>query len=135
MADLNHILKTHGLRSTAIRRNVIQHFLDKGKALSHQDVEGAMPQADRVTLYRTLASFEEHGIIHQVLDDDTVRKYALCHANCTDEHHVDNHVHFKCTECGKTKCLDNVAIPTLNLGRGYTTQKADLLVQGVCPDC
>ncbi|NVK28097.1 MAG: transcriptional repressor [Flavobacteriia bacterium] len=135
MADLNHILKSHGLRSTAIRRDVIQYFLNEGKAVSHQDVEGSMPKADRVTLYRTLTSLEESGIIHQVIDDDSVKKYALCGTECSGDHHHDNHVHFKCEKCNDTVCLEDIKIPHINLPHGYKVNSGNLLLMGTCQAC
>ncbi|GGH74702.1 MAG: transcriptional repressor [Bacteroidetes bacterium] len=135
MSRAEDILKSHGLRSTEIRREVINQLLNVGKAITHQDMETAMPKADRVTLYRTLTSLQEAGIIHQVVDDETVKKYALCGGGCSQDHHHDNHVHFKCTSCGDTRCLENVVIPAVNLPKGYVMESEDLLVQGVCPEC
>ncbi len=129
------ILKSHGLRNTPIRREVIQFLMNRGSAASHQDIESALSSADRVTLYRTLHSLEESGIVHQVPDDDAVKKYALCHSNCNVKAHVDNHVHFKCTDCGKTVCLDEVVIPSVQVAEGFSVIKTDVLVQGKCPDC
>lgn len=135
MANAESILKKHGLRSTEIRREVVDHFLKSAKAITHQDVENALPSADRVTLYRTLSSLQDSGILHQVVDDETVKKYALCGGDCTQSHHHDNHVHFKCTKCGTTRCLENVVIPSISLPEGYTSTTEDLLVQGVCAGC
>lgn len=133
--DATEVLKKHGLRSTAIRREALQVILDHGAVLSHQDIEKALPQADRVTLYRTLASFEEQGILHQVLDGETVKKYALCGSDCGAGHHHDDHAHFKCEKCEETVCLDNVHIPSVILPMGYSRSKADLLIMGTCSAC
>lgn len=129
------VLQRHQLRVTQARKEVIDVFLKRGRAISHQDVESALPGADRVTLYRTLSSFEDAGIIHQVIDGDNVRKYALCGGNCDSEHHSDNHVHFQCLNCGKTVCLEDIHFPQLTLPAGYKSQNQEVLVQGLCPEC
>lgn len=133
--DASKILSNHQLRSTAIRRDVIDVILKEGAAVSHQDIEKALPKADRVTLYRTLATFEERGILHQVLDDDTVKKYALCGTDCSDGHHHDDHAHFKCEKCEETVCLDEVSIPPIGLPQGYSRTSANLLIMGTCRAC
>ncbi|MBA9079148.1 MULTISPECIES: hypothetical protein [Rufibacter] len=40
-------------------------------------------QADCVTLYRTLKTFEEKGLMQQVIDGAEPTKYALCQEDCT----------------------------------------------------
>jgi Fur family ferric uptake transcriptional regulator len=89
---------------------------------------------DRVTVYRTLKTFLDKGMIHKVLDDGGALKYALCHY-CQGENHQHDHVHFKCAVCGETSCLDDVYVPRVNLPEGYQVAEVNLLVQGVCARC
>ncbi|GAB2779568.1 transcriptional repressor [Rhabdobacter roseus] len=128
-------LKDHNLRTTTCRTEVLGTFLNKEVALSHGDLEGALgDQFDRVTIYRTLKTFLEKGIIHKVLDDEGVR-YALCKDRCTEHDHHHDHIHFKCTNCGQTNCLENVHIPAVQLPDGYRANELNLLIQGRCPEC
>lgn len=133
--DVSDILKHHGMRSTAIRKDVLNVLSDEGRALSHSDVESALAKVDRVTLYRTLDSFEDKGIIHQVHSDDGIRRYALCAGSCSEDHHHDNHVHFKCTKCEQITCLDQIKIPTITLPKGFAVNRGDLLLTGTCAGC
>ncbi len=130
------ILKEFNLRHTDCREEVLSVFDRNHTALSHGDLEEQVNQKyDRVTIYRTLKTFLEKGLLHKVLDGDGGTRYALCKNDCkTDDHHHD-HVHFKCDTCGNTTCLDHVHIPALKLPDGYTRQEINLLVQGVCPAC
>jgi Fe2+ or Zn2+ uptake regulation protein len=58
-------LKTHQLRNTTCREEVIGLFHRKAIALSHSDLESNLGNLfDRVTLYRTLKTFVEKGILH-----------------------------------------------------------------------
>lgn len=129
------ILKKHGMRVTAIRQDVVRLFASLDHAVTHQEVEQSLPEADRVTLYRTLGSFEEKGIIHQILDDGPAKKFALCGTRCSEENHHDEHVHFKCTSCGETRCLPEVVLQPVKLPTGYKASGIDLLVQGTCSNC
>lgn len=133
--NASDLLRDFNLKNTSCRGEVLNAFIDSNQALAQSDIEkGVDPSYDRVTVYRTLKTFLDKGLIHKVLDDAGGTKYALCH-ECTDTHHNHEHVHFKCNNCGKTLCLDNIAIPTINLPQGYQISEKSLLVQGVCEDC
>lgn len=93
-------------------------------------------QFDRVTLYRTINSFIENGILHKVLDDSGSAKYAVCNDDhCEVHQHNDNHVHFKCTICSKIECLHHAQIPKVKVPMGYTINAANLLLEGICSKC
>ncbi len=135
---IKHTLKAYSLRQTECREEILAIFLNKAHALAHADVETQMSEKfDRVTVYRTLKTFLDKGLIHKVLDDEGSIKYALCKDNChqDDHHHHHDHVHFKCSSCGLTTCLDHVVIPAVVLPEGYKRVETNLLVQGVCKDC
>lgn len=137
MISIRSTLKSHELRHTHCREAILTLFEESQKALSHGDVEQYLSeQFDRVTIYRTLKTFVEVGLIHKVLDEDGLR-YARCKDQCQtlDHTHHHDHVHFKCQQCGQTICLEEVVIPTLKLPNGYAQQEASLLIQGVCVVC
>lgn len=128
------ILKDFKLRSTPNREAILHVFLRRDFALSHGDVEREVPSSfDRVTVYRTLKTFLDKGLLHKVLDDEGSLKYALCSEACSTAHHHE-HVHFKCTKCGQTNCLE-VEIPSVKLPKGYKAKEVNLLIQGICEHC
>ena len=130
------LLKENGLRKTIIREEVLGLFLKHPTALSHGEIEEQFDgRFDRVTIYRTLKSFEEKGLIHRVIDDGAVVKYAACSTGCSEHSHQDDHVHFKCVECRQTVCLHDVPVQGFNLPRGYTATEYQLLITGICEDC
>jgi len=134
----NHadILKKNGLSVTESRKKILELFLDSNGALAHADIESnAAVNFDRVTVYRTLQTFVEKGIIHQIPTTDNSILYALCKHNCQQGEHHDNHVHFICNNCDKTFCLDDVNVPTVKLPKGFTPEQAAMVVTGVCGDC
>lgn len=136
MSTANTLLKQNGLRTTGCRNAVLDLFMRESHALSHAQIEGELTeQYDRVTIYRTLSTFAEHGLIHKVLDDSESAKYALCESECGTDHHHDNHVHFKCKVCLQSECVNDVRIPDVKLPAGYRQEGSNLLIEGVCKRC
>lgn len=133
---LSQTLTRHGLRQTAVRRAVLQVLAESRYALSGGEVELQLPpDTDRITLYRTLKSFEESGLIHRVIDTSDVVRYAACSIECSAEAHFDNHVHFKCTNCQHIYCLNQVTIPAVTLPAKFEAVTRDYLLAGVCREC
>lgn len=133
---LLEILKKNHLSVTDGRKKILELFLNSQGALAHADIEKSTGESfDRVTVYRTLQTFVDKGIIHLIPTTDNSILYALCKHNCEQGHHHDNHVHFICNVCNKTICLDDVTIPHVKLPKGFTPQHAQMVVNGVCDDC
>jgi Fur family transcriptional regulator, ferric uptake regulator len=136
MNQLFDILKKNQLSITDSRKKILELFLNKPGALAHADIEKNTGEIfDRVTVYRTLQTFVEKGIIHNIPTTDNSILYALCKHDCEAGHHHDNHVHFICDVCTKTICLDDVTIPEVKLPRGFKPKHAEMVVSGVCDDC
>mgnify|MGYP005840205751 CR=1 FL=1 len=133
--EAKEILKGHALRQTNSRLDIASFFLKNKKAISHSDIESQLDgKYDRVTIYRTLKSFIDKGLIHQVLDDGQSTLYALC-SDCSTQVHQHNHVHFKCLKCAETVCLEGVVIPKVQLPEGFEVADSNFLITGVCKDC
>ena len=136
MDQLLDILKKNQLSVTEGRKKILKLFLASPGALAHADIEKNTDAAfDRVTVYRTLQTFVDKGIIHNIPTSDNSILYALCKDNCEAGHHHDNHVHFICDKCNKTICLDDVTIPEVKLPKGFTPKHAEMVVNGTCDDC
>lgn len=134
-SSINDILRRKQLSVTESRRKILSLFLESQDALTHGDIEKkAGEKFDRVTVYRTLQTFEEKGIIHSIPTADNAVRYALCR-DCTEGHHHDDHVHFICSNCSKTICLDDVVSPRIDLPVGYIAHNVQVVINGVCKDC
>ncbi len=130
------ILKKNQLSVTEGRKKILELFYTTEGALAHADIEKNTEAAfDRVTVYRTLQTFVDKGIIHHIPTTDNSILYALCKDNCEEGHHHDNHVHFICDHCNKTICLDDVTIPEVKLPKGFKPKHAEMVVNGICDDC
>jgi len=129
-----HLLKQHGLRKTTTRLQILSAFIQSTRALHHGELESQLPDIDRITLYRTLKSFEESGIIHKALDSTQQQRFALCTDSCSHEEHAHDHIHFHCTQCDQTMCLDE-KVPTPRLPQGFHIHATHFAVDGICPQC
>ena len=134
--EVKQILKRNQLSVTASREKILQLFLAQSGALAHGDIEKkAGEKFDRVTVYRTLQTFVEKGIVHSIPTADNSILYALCKDDCAEGHHHDHHVHFVCDNCKNTFCLDDVVTPELKLPKGYSLKHMDVVVEGICKNC
>lgn len=135
-ASITELLRTSKLSITDTRVKILELFMNSDGALEHSSFEKLAGQTfDRVTVYRTLQTFLDKGIIHSIPTTDTSIRYALCKSDCTEHNHHDHHVHFKCEECGNTICLDDTDVPEIHLPKGYAMHNVDVVVSGVCKHC
>jgi Fur family ferric uptake transcriptional regulator len=133
--EATDLLKKHNLRKTATRTEVLKEYLSAGKALSHAELESKLgTHFDRVTLYRTLNSFEEKGLLHKVYDETGTVRFSLCSDHCDVSSHEDDHVHFHCTKCGNSYCLD-LPIPEMNLPNDLMINDVYMVANGICKTC
>jgi Fur family transcriptional regulator, ferric uptake regulator len=134
--EVAEILKRSQLSVTDSRRKILDLFRQTNGALAHADIETKTGEHfDRVTIYRTLQTFVEKGIIHTIPTVDNSVLYALCKDACSEGHHHDNHVHFICDDCGTAYCLENISIPEVKLPVGFKQTQTDVLVSGKCDKC
>jgi len=134
--QIQQLLKKNQLSITESRSKILELFLQQNGALAHADIEKKSGAGfDRVTVYRTLQTFVEKGIIHTIPTADNSILYALCKDECTGGHHHDHHVHFVCKECGNTICLEDITVPDVKLPAGYRATQVEVVVNGVCKDC
>jgi Fur family ferric uptake transcriptional regulator len=134
--EVNDILKRNSLSVTDSRKKILSLFLNVDGALAHGDIEKkAGEKFDRVTVYRTLQTFVEKGIIHIIPTTDNSVRYALCKDNCTEGHHHDNHIHFTCIQCDTTFCLGDIIIPEIRLPKGFSITEIEVVAKGICKNC
>lgn len=134
--DYLSLLKKNNLSVTESRVKILNLFQQSSGALAHADIEkNSRDNFDRVTIYRTLQTFVEKGIIHTIPTADNSVLYALCKDECTQGHHNDNHVHFICDSCNTTYCLEHTFFPVLQLPKNFVQNRADIVVSGVCAKC
>ncbi|MCK0191745.1 transcriptional repressor [Arenibacter sp. N53] len=135
MTEIEKKLENNGIRPTAMRILIYKFMAQKEVAIALTDIEDAFVKAERTTLYRTLKTFEDKGIVHHIDDGTGISKYALCEQGCNCELDQDLHLHFHCSNCDKTVCLTDHKIPHINLPDGYIAEDANLVITGICEKC
>lgn len=127
-------LELKNIAITAMRKLVLDVFLHQKKAVSLADLEEILNNSDRSTLYRTLKTFEQKGLIHGVQENNKTQ-YLLCNDACDEENHYDFHLHFYCKNCEKTTCLEDVNFNQLKFPKGYKIQDLKFMANGICKEC
>jgi Fur family transcriptional regulator, ferric uptake regulator len=139
-------LRDASVRITAARVKVLAALLGAQRALSHQDVQDAFVDMDRVTLYRALDCLTDAGLAHKIAGDDRVFRYSpgTDHGAQPQDSRAPHHQHghFKCTRCAKVFCLDSIGEAGLlenalqeTLGKGFRSHDIEFTIKGWCADC
>ena len=135
MQTIEQLLESKDIRVTAMRLLIYKFLSEKQVALTLRGIENAFEKADRTTLYRTIKTFEEKGIVHQIDDGTGITKYALCVQDCNCNIKSDLHLHFHCNNCNETVCLTEHKIPQIKVPEGFISENVNLVVKGICDKC
>ncbi len=127
-------LNNRNIKPTAMRELVLKVLTEQSTAISLAELEQQFQKADRVTLFRTLKTFEENKLIHSIDDGTGSVKYALCTESCQCNPD-DLHVHFFCASCHHTYCLNDIPIPSVNLPVHFNLESISMVVKGICSNC
>ena len=136
-SDVETFLRSSGLRKTPVRVGVVEVLTKAARPMSVPQILGKLKSVDSVTVYRTLGTFVEKGIVHRIRSEDRSWLYAIGSAHKTHEH---KHPHFVCEECGKVECLEQSVIPqdfvkSLGVERDYSVSYPEVVLHGTCPSC
>ncbi len=146
---LAQLLRSARLRVTDVRVQVLEVLgglgkgQGRGQAIDAAEVVARLPEADRVTVYRTLNTLVEAGLVHRVDPGDRRFRYGLTdHAHCSPGHHDHEHPHLICDACGATQCLDDalVTIQSRSGGAGQARRwghirQQHVTLHGTCEGC
>ena len=135
METFEALFNSKNIRITAMRMLIYKFLAEKKIAVTLSDIENAFDKADRTTLYRTIKTFEENVIVHQIDDGTGITKYALCEQGCNCEIDTDLHLHFHCNNCNETICLTEHKIPQIKVPKGFVSENVNLVVKGICDKC
>lgn len=135
MERIEQFLESRNIRITAMRLLVYKFLAEKKVAVALGDIENAFEKVDRTTLYRTVKTFEENDIVHQIDDGTGIAKYALCEAGCHCDIKTDLHLHFHCSHCNETVCFTDRKIPQIKVPQGFVAENVNLVVKGLCDKC
>jgi Fur family transcriptional regulator, ferric uptake regulator len=126
------VLLSHNLKRTSCREGIIEVMMSARHALSEDEIRQRIPgNYDRTTFYRSFKTLEEHKIVHKIVVDNLIVKYALANSITNKKEHA----HFFCNGCHTVKCLESVAVQPVELPDGYAGIETDVMIKGVCANC
>lgn len=128
------LLRSRALKATSTRLNLLVAMQEYHSAMPYSVIQERFKSIDRVTLYRTLESLKEQGVIHKAFQENNEVYYAICGKNCDKSQHDHDHIHFKCVKCENVTCEKpdkkvNVSIPE------HEVFKMTIHIEGVCKHC
>jgi Fur family peroxide stress response transcriptional regulator len=129
---LNERLARTGLRFTTQRRHVYGVLLQHRDHPSAEEVfmraKQSMPEISMATVYNTLDTLVQCGLVRQVNQDRGATRY------CSN---MKRHHHFFCEECGGTFDVDSdgASERDVRLPLGFQMRSLDLSLRGLCPAC
>ena len=128
------ILKSAKLYCTECRAAILKTLLKAKKPLTEEEISTRLGKnsPDKVTIYRTLESFCEIGLVHKAYMHKRTWHFELAY-NCTES---QCHPHFTCKNCGVTQCLIGLSVPIVkNLKKGFVIHRQQVRLEGLCPTC
>ena len=128
------LLHSRDLKATNSRLELLVNMQQYENAMPFSKIQKVINYVDRVTLYRTIETLSNQGIIHQAYKDNNEIYYALCGENCNREEHQHEHIHFKCKTCKSVTCQEiskkfKIVLPE------YEIHQISIHVNGICKKC
>ncbi len=120
------ILKSYGIRPTAIRMMFLRCLQQNEEALTFDEISELLDTVDRSTIFRTLSLFEKRDLVHRFEDGIGNVRHCLL---------VVEHVHITCTCCGKTYTLPIEHYPQISIPENFKVERMKFVVTGVCNEC
>lgn len=130
-SEQNKRLEKANLKKTPVRLKILSQFMSVDHAQSFFDLKEILSKKiDKSTLYRTLKSFEDAGIVHRITDATGVAKYAYNY----EEHNLE-HAHFICENCDTVYCVDTQKFSDVELPKGFQINTMQTTLMGTCANC
>jgi Fur family transcriptional regulator, ferric uptake regulator len=124
-------------RSGGARRVVVEFLGGRDCCVSAQEIHDQLraggARVGLASVYRTLESLDELGLVQRVDLGDGVSRFERA------DPHGSHHHHLVCGDCGKVEPFeDNAleqAIAGIAGGRGYDVAAHEVVLRGACGDC
>lgn len=135
---IGELLRAHGLRRMASRIAVLAVLEPANTHLSVAEIDQRLrdylpnePAPDLATIYRTVTTLVDQGVLHALTLESGVTTYGLA---------ADPHHHAVCTRCGSIIEVPahqlSSALEHASEGSSFTlSERAGLTLHGLCPQC
>jgi Fur family peroxide stress response transcriptional regulator len=134
MAFFRDRCKQHNLNITPQRVAIYQELI---KSKNHPDSEDIFKKIKNTfseisldTVYRTLSTFAEIGLIHLVEGYGEAKRY---------DPDINNHHHFRCRQCNKIvdfhdESYNSLRVPRL-FQKNFKVTNVKIILEGTCDEC
>lgn len=128
---LTDTLKNKGIRPSYHRVKVLEYLHRQGGHPTAEQIYSALapdiPSLSKVTIYNTLHTFVEAGLVRMVEIDEAQMRYDVT---------TGDHGHFLCLECGSITNFPVAAEAlTVDALGGFQITHKDVHFKGLCPQC
>jgi Fur family transcriptional regulator, ferric uptake regulator len=128
------MLKDARLYCTEARIAILQVLMLAARPLRQDQIADQLTlhALNKVTVYRTLESLIEVGLVHRAFTYKRAWYFELAD-HCTEN---QCHPHFTCTHCGVTTCLTDILLPMAKVAqKGFVVNRQQVRLEGLCPTC
>jgi len=129
-------LQNAGLSKTPQRIAVLTSLLEATTPLSVRDISqtlAAKARIDRVTIYRILSLFKQHGIAPEIASSGGTNYFEMA----SYENPV--HPHFNCQSCGELSCMEPLTFSQsrqlISSQEDYSVDHIEINISGLCAVC
>jgi Fur family transcriptional regulator, ferric uptake regulator len=134
-AECTEILTQHAVRKTDTRIQVLELLFKYEHAITQNDLEKELGNSfDKVTLHRTLHTFEQAGIVHEIPVEGE-SKFALSKICFKNNPSQSEPIYFTCQTCKHVYYLDGVPTPQLAYKGEFEINSLTIAAKGVCKNC
>lgn len=128
-----HILKTARLRQTTPRIAILSALLEAHHPVTQEQIAEQIgtDAPNKTTIYRNLMHLVEKNLVHEAYIEERSQYFELAH-HCGK---VQCHPHFTCSRCKATFCLTDVTAPLVEIPEGFSMQRQQIRIEGICPEC
>lgn len=124
-----------GERVTSQRVLIAERLASAGRQLTaaelYEQVRADEPTIGRATVFRTLDTLAEAGVIRRLEQEGHVYAYVACQP--------EHHHHLSCTSCGRVEEIDEAYVQPIakrfSVERGFEIDDARLDFYGRCARC
>ena len=134
--DALFTLQNAGLSKTPQRIAVLTLLLKATTPLSVRDISqtlAAKARIDRVTIYRILSLFKQHGIAREIASSGGTNYFEMASL----ENPV--HPHFNCRNCGELSCMEPLTFSQsrqlISSKEDYSVDHIEINISGLCAVC
>ncbi|MFH0975026.1 MAG: Fur family transcriptional regulator [Spirochaetota bacterium] len=130
-SEIKNILSENTIKPSLHRMKILEYLL---KMKNHptvdtiyKDISGDIPTLSKTTVYNTLKTFQDSGIVQAITIEDNEVKYDAS---------VEKHAHFKCNVCGQLYDvpMDTKVLYIKSIG-GHLIKETQLFFKGICKAC